>query len=712
MLESDDVHRSTLLPDEEHTVDALTKRLLALLVLCMVTAVVAQPIARAQDTRDPNDPQESINFMDVGLDKILEWVAKKSNKRFLFDRNKLSGKKVTLLAHETIPAEALFSVFETIMMDNGFALVPHGKNDPSDRETAEVILVVDARQVKSAVKTYQPDDKIPERDHLVTVVYPLKYASAVDASRTVQAFASPTGTQTPINNTNVLVVTDYASNMTKIQDVVAQLDVEGPKLQQKVVTLQFADAEYMRTMIQAFFQASRQAAGQRNQPGVTNLSSQAEVMADRRTNSLILFATENQIVDAEQLIARLDVDTTISSGGLYVVKLKHTDAEEIANTLKEIYGLIDTRNRQAGAAQPANVSTAAGDQPPGIVADKQNNSLLIAATRSQFEELKFVLDQLDVYRPQVLIEAAIVEVATDDFEKIGLELATADQPKEGSVRFFGASSFGLSQIGIDTAENLITRTPVPSQGLIAGITKNSITNIPVLLNALQTSTEIRVLDRPSLLCVENEEGYIKVSDDVPVSQLNNATSVGQVATQTFSDYVSAEVSMKFKPHIVRGRYVRLEIQPLIIQSFGSATPGSNLPPPRRNREASAVVTIPNKHTLIMGGYVGDLESNDETKVPFLADLPVVGRAFKTPAERRLKKAIFIFITPHILDDVNFNKAKDVTAVDMQRLRDMGMDKQLEVVENYYGQQRLLRFRPRSLELIDYKSPSESLLQDK
>jgi general secretion pathway protein D len=310
--------------------------------------------------------------------------------------------------------------------------------------------------------------------------------------------------------------------------------------------------------------------------------------------------------------------------------------------------------------QPGVTRTGGRETPePQVVPDTATNSLIIAADRKTIVALKDSIAQLDQPQDQVLVEAALISLTrTDDFS-LGVELVGIDETGLNSRREsgFGVTNWGLSTFE-DTNNDGIPDINVPTSlqqtggGLVAGIFRNG--GIPILLQAVQRLNNAKVVSMPSVVTYDNSSATLEAQQDVPVSSQTEASS-GSL-TNGFEDFVSAGVVLTVSPHISNDNYLRLDIE-LEVSSFTGNAAAAGLPPPRTRNILKTTVALPNEHTVVMGGLINEENTVAEDKIPLLGDIPGLGYLFKNKTRRKIKRNLFIFVTPHILRQrgVSFDK---------------------------------------------------------
>ncbi|MFT5286974.1 MAG: general secretion pathway protein D, partial [Planctomycetota bacterium] len=382
-----------------------------------------------------------------------------------------------------------------------------------------------------------------------------------------------------------------------------------------------------------------------------------EILVHNRTNSLIVMAMPDDMPDIKELVARLDVDVIEPERNYHIFALENVQADDIAGVLDDFLrdaaqvteGGTGGRTQAGGGNRTTSSSRRQNDVV--VVPDPETNSLLIAASKTRYEELLSLLRQLDRRQDQVLIETALVELSGANTLDLGVEIAGADIPGGGQNGNFGVTSFGLSQLmdlqGNDGIPD--TRVPTIGNGITAGILDGGDFSLPLLLSFAATEDKANVLSIPSILVNNNGSASVRTVDEQPTTQV---TAQGQGQSQeNFAGYEPAGIELSISPSISASRYLRLGIQ-LTVSNFTGAFQGS-IPPPRTTRELSTTVNIPDGDTMVVGGIVTDNKRQSTSKVPWLGDIPLLGWLFRRSTDNNDRTTLYFFVTPHIMRDVDF-----------------------------------------------------------
>lgn len=653
---------------------------------------------------NPDDPTITINPNPAGGWNILDlfqYIHKITGRSILFDEasNQKLKSKVTFVGSHVIRQSELFDWLQAVLSFNNMVLVPVGPVSP---DGSKQWFCLD--QNNPAIKTkpvYVAEDDIlryEERDGLY-IVTSISLKNISDTGRVRQALTSLM-TQTAnigriqdVPGSRAVIIGDFAPVVAAMKRLVDYIDVENPRIepQMEVVELQHAVASELGPIITDLIESSDQAQRQRQPQGQVEEEPQPKIIPDDRLDALIIYATDRHMRKIQELIKKLDVPSR-ARGRLHFRSLKHTDAEEMAGLLED---LIEGSDRASGSRtsstsrrtnrptgnSPVNAgaqgSTALGGSAsegrPVIIPDPKTNSLIIHASPTQFDSIDELITKLDVSRPQVLIETALVELALTDGLNLGVELFASqegiavDSNGDGTFdsitrdpKTFGASTFSnLSEpvtVDVNGVNVPVNRSPLLGTGFTAGLFRNG--KLPIILNALQTSKRARILTRPSVVANDNEQASIVLSRET--SYRENVTADNGQTRDSFQT-VQADTELTISPHISSESFLRLEIEQKVANFDKSSSGIIGAPPDKTERTIKTNVTIPDQWTVVLGGLIQEQQSSTVSKVPILGDLPIIGFFFRQTEDTSSPQQLFLFVTPRILRDMNgFKEFYEVT----------------------------------------------------
>ena len=617
-----------------------------------------------------------LNFRDVELLNVIRLMSELTGKNFLVDGN-VRG-KVTLIAPEPVSIDEAYEVFLSILEIQGFTVVPQGT----------VIKVIPSADIK--------DNPIPtatggegalsstSSDAFVTRLIPLTFADVNQIRGLLSPLVSKESSLLSYEPTNTLILTETASNIARLQKIIAVLDVKAPTKIFRVLPLEHADAGELASSLQTALQGlaetntaaeaqqpsdqaeRRRRRRQRNSQAAQSAVEGPTIIADARTNSLVLIATPADMEAAQDIIAKLDIPTPAGRGKIHVYYLSHADAEELAQVLTaqapEIAQIQETQaDGQAQRGQnPGRPTTGKTPTDITITADKPTNSLVITADPETYAIIEDIIQKLDIRRSQVLVEGLIAEVTLDTARDLGLEWRVIDQLDGTQVFASAAGTAGADGTGVLANPAALLSTP----GFVIGALRNTIRldiggseqqllNIPVLLRAFQSNTNVEVLATPNLLTTDNEEAEIIVGEQRPfLTSVNRIPDAGIINVSNTFDFRDTGITLRITPQISKGHTVRTELFLEITRFVSEAEVGAVT---TTKRSTKTTVIVDDGQTIVLGGLIQDTSNDAETRVPFLSNLPLLGGLFRQTGVRSNKTNLLIFLTPHIIsshDDVD------------------------------------------------------------
>ena len=569
----------------------------------------------------------TIDFDDVDIRVFIKFISELTGSNFVIDR-RVKG-KVTIISPKKISVKEAYKVFESVLDVHGFSVVPAG----------DIIKIVPSKDARTKnIETRLKSGAITPEDKVVTQIISLNYASPDELKKVLAPLISKSSVILSYIPTGMLIVTDLLSNIKRLIKIVSALDIEGIEEQISVIPLERASStEIAKSLDQIFQKTARQKKG--------SIASTIKIVADERTNTIITLASENDTTRIRQLIKLLDKDVPRGEERLRVYRLENADAEELSEVLMNIPSK-GTKNTQKG-------KTPLLSKDISIVPDKATNSLIITAERDDYKVLEGVIKQLDVPRPMVYIEALIMEVNVDKDFNLGVQWQGGEQFHSGSDKAYVG---GFKGAEIMPTINATTGVVSYGSGLSLGVLGGTINiggvqfpNLGAILQAYQKDKDVHILSTPQILTLDNEEAEIYVGENVPYQTREDSSDVTDYSSYEYKD---VGVTLRITPQINLERFVRLNIFQEVTKLSGTTSDR----PTTYKRTTKTVVTIKDTNTIVIGGLIGDDITNTVYKTPCLGDIPGLGWLFKYKSETREKRNLFIFITPHIVENPREAKA--------------------------------------------------------
>jgi general secretion pathway protein D len=649
--------------------------------------------AGIEDITNENFPEiiESFDFVDANLTDIVKAISELTGKNFIIDQG-VRG-KITIVAPSKITVAEAYKAFLSALAINGFALVPSGG----------FMKIRSARNSqRDSIETFS-GAYYPNADQMITRIIHLKHISAEQINSQLRILTSKDGELSAYPATNSLIVSDFGSNIDRIMKIISQLDVPGFEDQLEVIPVRYAKAKDLADLIDKIVnkgQPSNQRQGGTFSSGVPRFSrAQSQntqgsayymVIPDDRTNSLIVVGNKAGIARIRKLLAQLDFRIRPEdAGGVYVYYVKNGDAEKIAQTLSGIAkdaGPKPPTSGGPGGAPSISPVTGVSSGPQEIfggdvkiTADKGTNSLVVVASKQDYEVVLNLLAKIDIPRDQVYVEAVIMEMRMSD----------SFNYQVGFFKFNeGAGKAGFNSFSSQSLSDLIFN-PAGGQGAVLGFGSNdkvtisapgqpsvTVNSVLGLVNFLKKTQNANVLSTPQILALDNQEALIEVGDKVVTgSQTTPGTNGAQsIKTPTFED---ALISLKIKPFISpTSDTIRMEIKNSVTQIGTASTPEAfkSETQPLAKRKIETNIVVRNGDTAVLGGLMKDDQKEEVFKVPLLGDIPIIGWLFKSRQSTLDKTNMVIFLTPKIIRSSN----------DANKLLGKKIDDRLEYLKSIGG----------------------------
>ncbi len=627
-----------------------------------------------------DDKRLGADLKDVNLHDLTMFVQRVSKRTLLWKEElALRQKRVHFVSDRAVSddPETLFKVYQSILQVSDLALYPAG-------EPGQEIYKIENAPNLSKRPTRVRAGTEPLEDSFVTRVFSLQHVKPRDVQAVLIHMASFPQNVVGIDAAGLLVVNDYDYNIKRIEDIIKAVDVKKPDVELKVLPLRNAIApeieQMMNGLVQSLIQGTAGAARglPAGVPGLTGPET-VKVVADKRTNAVILLAEPSRLIQLEDIVARLDSETPFETSGIYISHLRHTNALDIARTLNAMYRIsVDTTSGAptagvggvrpgqpvgpqptagpAGAGFPGVPGVGPTGSEPTIVPDLRSNSIIIVTDRNTYKTLEQIIRRLDQRRPQVLIKATVVEFRANDRFDLGTELTYLQNPENRTVGG-GRTNFGGSTLLSDPANNQFNLIPIDTPGISLLLMKDRIGNIPLLIKAFEGKAKVSVHDEPEVATNDNGSAEISFTTRFPVP---NTTVTGTGLSQTSFTFEEAKSSLTISPHISEGGYLRLETS-VRIEKFTQDRALTNVPPTRQAREIKTKeIVIPNASTMVIGGIVTHDKSEATQGIPVLSQIPLLGAFFRRDTDEYQKATLYIFITPYILYDYSHGDHRELS----------------------------------------------------
>jgi len=620
-------------------------RVAAVFALSVLLAPVTWPAATHAAPQD--GATITPNYKDADLSQIIQAVSEVTGKNFIIDPR--VNAKVTMLSATPMSPAAFYEAFLSVLQVYGYVAVPAGK-------VIKIIPNTDARQLPSIDL---PRDVSSSSDEIVTQIITVKNINAAQLVPLLRPLIPQYGHLAAYPSGNMLIISDRASNVSRIVHIVQRMDESGDE-PVEVIPLQNASAADVVRIVNSLNQGQ----------GAEGAASAVKVVADDRTNSILLTGEKSQRLKLKALI--VNMDTPLTAGGDTQVRyLRYADAEKIADKLK---GQATASAKAQGGPPPGGAAGGGGsnvDSSVTILADVATNALIMTAPPKIMKSLMAVIDKLDIRRAQVQVEAIIVEVDVNKSSNLGVQWLLFGQGSStvpaGIVNLPGAGtsivnlaaaalSGGVvsgTTTGVATGASAISSSTIGTGASLAvGRINNNGTSFAALLQALRSDGSSNIISTPSLITMNNEEAEVKVTQEIPLitGSYSNSTQAVGGTTSPFTTIQREEVGtiLKVTPHINEGNSVQLKIEQEDSSPGAKLTDSADIS--TNKRSIKTTVLIEDGGVIVLGGLMSDSVTESEDRVPGLGAIPLLGNLFKSRSGSHQKKNLLVFIRPKILRD--------------------------------------------------------------
>ena len=607
----------------------------AVILLSLALVSIPAPVLYAQDSAASAD-LVTLNFVNSDIEGVVRVVSELTGRNFIIDP-RVTG-SINIISAQPVPRSSVYSTFLSALRLHGYAVI-------EDSDIVRIVPEADGRLFSGPVSG-PGNTPSGSGDQLVTRVFTLEYESAALLVPILRPLIAPNNIINAYQNSNSLVITDYAGNLERIAQVIAAIDQPGSQ-DPVVIALQHASAVDLAQTINKLFPESVQG-GLSAEP-----TQRFTVVADPRSNSLLVNSGDpERLVRLRNFVAMLDTPSSVA-GNIHVVYLKNAEAVKLAETLRAIYqGEAATQSTGSTAAQAQQT---AGQQTSGIIqADAATNSIIIIAPDAIYNSLRAALDKLDVRRAQVYVEALIVELTADRAAEFGVQWQSLGAFGETGSQGFGGTNFG------GTGQNIIGTSINPTSagaGLNVGIVDGSFSlpgfdqmlNISVLIRALESDANANILSTPTLLTLDNEEAEIIIGQNVPFVTGQFAVSGASVTPSPFQTIERHDVglTLRIKPQISEGGTVRLEIYQEVSSINDKSNPAGVI---TNKRAVASTVLVDDGQLVVIGGLIQDNVNTSTQRVPVLGSIPLLGGLFRYENRQQGKTNLMIFLRPTLVRD--------------------------------------------------------------
>ena len=603
-----------------------------LLTLHLAADVIAQvsgktgQMLKANPASEINGDSErfiSIDFNDVDLSVFIKFISELTSKNFVVDQ-RVKG-KVTIISPSKISVKEAYKVFESVLEVHGYTTV----------EAGQVIKIVPSPDARSKnIETRLKEEAASPADRVVTQLIPLKFANSTEIKKLFAPLISKSSVILAYPPTNMLIVTDVYSNIKRLLRILKAIDITGMGEELSVIPLEYADSTKFVKILDSVFKT-------KTRPKAQGSATAIKFVADERTNTIIVLASEVETTKIKRLIHLLDRKTPRGKEKIRVYYLENANAEDLAKVLQEL------PTKKGGTSEGRKTTFVS--ETAKITADKATNSLIIMAGKEDYLVLEDIIHKLDVPRSMVYIESLIMEVNVEKDFNLGVEWIAGGKTSIDDKETAVGGSFRT------TGGVLPSPLTLPEQGFSLGIFSEAVTvagitfpNLGAVVRAFKKDKDVHILSTPQILTTDNEEATITVGKNVPY-QTRAGTSEADV-DYSYYEYKDVGITLKITPQISKDRMVRLNISLESTKLDELASIIKNDRPTTLKRTIDNTVIVKDKSTVVIGGLIDDSFSKTEYKVPCLGDIPLLNFLFKSTSKAGDKTNLFVFIVPHVIEN--------------------------------------------------------------
>ena len=583
-------------------------------------------------TPDLAAQEYTVNLKDTDIQEFIKFVADVTGTTMVVDPN-VKG-KVRVISSKPVTQSELYDLFLSILDVQGYTAVRSG----------QVVRIVPSKDARSSPVPLIENQDLLGNDEYVTQVIRLDNISAAKLIPVLRPLVPQQAHMAAYAPSNAIIISDIRSNIGRIVEIIERMDRSAIQTTE-IIRLKYGVSEDVVSMLNTLEKARQGEGAEANKDVI--------LVADKRTNSVVVTADEMSVERIRKLVAYFDSPLE-QSGNVRVVYLEYADATETAEVLTRVMQNI-ARLEAGGTQRNGGEST--------IEADAGTNSLIITADTDEMAALESVIARLDIRRAQVLIEAIIVEMEMTEGQELGLQWlfandsglyggnisnSTAQQRRNAELAGALLPDNGSEVIDTRSIAGALASTPGATLGW--GMVDESLT-MTVILNALETQGNANILSTPSLLTLDNEEAFITVGQEVPFvtgSYTNTGSANGASNPFQTIERQSVGITLKVTPQINEGDSVVLDIVQEVSSISAQILAASDVITNERKIETKVLAN--DSDILVLGGLVKDDVQDSTQGIPLLSDIPLLGRLFRNDVVSVTKSNLLVFIRPTIIRD--------------------------------------------------------------
>ncbi|WP_279007226.1 GspD family T2SS secretin variant ExeD [Aeromonas jandaei] len=574
----------------------------------------------------------SASFKNADIEEFINTVGKNLNKTIIIEPS-VRG-KINVRSYDLLNEEQYYQFFLSVLDVYGFAVVPMDNG---------VLKVLRSRDAKTSAIPVVDGSNPGSGDEMVTRVVPVRNVSVRELAPLLRQLNDNAGGGNVVHYepSNVLLITGRAAVVNRLVEVVNRVDRAGDQ-DVDIIKLKFASAGEIVRLVTNLNKDNNP------QGGTTSLLLAPKVVADERTNSVVVSGEPKARARIIQMVRQLDRDLQ-SQGNTRVFYLKYGKAKDMVDVLKGVSSSIEADKKGGGNAAMGGGASIGGGK-LAISADETTNALVITAQPDVMAELEQVIAKLDIRRAQVLVEAIIVEMQDSDGLNLGVQWNHADY---GSIQFPDTGVPITAKVAADKLNKNgnpepITKLMSSVNGMAAGFYHG---DWSMLATAIASNTKNDILSTPSIVTMDNKEASFNVGKEVPTPTGSQSSTSTDSIFNTI-EYKTVGTKLTVTPQINEGDSVLLTIEQEVSSVAKQADGTAGLGPTFDTRTVKNAVLIKSGETVVLGGLMDEQTKEEVSKVPLLGDIPGLGYLFRYTSNSTSKRNLMVFIRPTILRDAN------------------------------------------------------------
>ena len=602
------------------------------------------------------EPTWKINTAkNIDIHQFINQISSITGKTFVVDP-KLRG-QVTVISDAPLDKDGVYELFLSVLRLQNYTAVPSGN-----------LVKIQQSATGKQAPGLSGDLESLAPEGLVTRVIRAQNVEATELVKILRPLIPQYGHIGAVVKSNILIISDHADNVARLKKLVKEIDIAD---EEEVVMLPLKEA-WVGNVVALLEKLAPEQIGK----GATG-PQKVQIIANERNNSLVMKGNKRPLTEVIRLVEKLDKPAT-TADSTQVIILKYADATEAANILN---ALITGRRKTEESEQQSEETI--------IQADPSLNAVVVRTDPGTMGEILDIVKKLDIRRPQVLIEAAIVEVSIDESKKIGIEMAGADA-REGSVPLISTSLEGVigSLIGgllpegeSDQVNVLSGLASVSSPTLAAAKIDRDAISFGAVVSALATNSDANLLSTPSILTLDNQEARILVGREVPF-RTGSFTTTGDGTSNPFNTVQREDVGVELTvtPHVHNVSEVRLEVAQQITNVINTPVGGNAFADVvTSKRTIETTILAEDRQTIVLGGLIQDDINISNNRVPFVGDIPLFGNLFKARGKQQVKTNLLVFLRPTVLrtqddaEDLSASKYNSIWEVEIESTNHQSFD---------------------------------------